>query len=157
LNLLQLKPGEAIYLPAGNLHAYLSGTGVEIMASSDNVLRGGLTSKHVDVDELMHVLDFSPLEVEPLRPRAHGPEHVYETPAPDFRLSYFDLLDAPVEVPVDGPEIWLVTRGDVSLSDAHRHTLTLTSGRSAFIGASAKQLTLGGNGRVFRAKVAHSL
>ena len=60
LNLVVLAPGEALYLPAGNLHAYLSGAGVELMANSDNVLRGGLTSKHVDVAELLRVLDFTP-------------------------------------------------------------------------------------------------
>src|SRR5206468_2290429 len=58
LNRLVLRPGEAIFLPAGNLHAYLSGAGVEILANSDNVLRGGLTPKHVDVPELLRVLDF---------------------------------------------------------------------------------------------------
>ena len=58
LNRVTLAPGEAIYLPAGNLHAYLSGAGVEMMANSDNVLRGGLTPKHVDVPELLRVLDF---------------------------------------------------------------------------------------------------
>ena len=59
LNRLVLAPGEAIYLPAGNLHTYLHGTGVEVLANSDNVLRGGLTPKHVDVPELLRVLDFS--------------------------------------------------------------------------------------------------
>ncbi|WP_421120145.1 mannose-6-phosphate isomerase, class I [Aquihabitans daechungensis] len=60
LNVVRLEPGEAVHLPAGNLHAYLDGAGVEIMAASDNVLRGGLTPKHVDVDELLSVLRFEP-------------------------------------------------------------------------------------------------
>ncbi len=75
LNLVRLEPGEAVYLPAGNLHAYLGGTGVEIMASSDNVLRGGLTPKHVNVPELLRVLDFRPLQIDPLRAVAHADEH----------------------------------------------------------------------------------
>src|SRR6202012_4358237 len=61
LNYVRLAPGEAIYLPAGNVHAYLRGTGVEIMANSDNVLRCGLTPKHVDVPELLHITDFTAL------------------------------------------------------------------------------------------------
>src|SRR5262249_45139466 len=70
LELVHLEPGEAIYLGAGNLHAYLGGTGVEIMASSDNVLRGGLTKKHVDVPELLRVLDFGAGPAQIRRPRA---------------------------------------------------------------------------------------
>ena len=68
LNRITLQPGQALYLPGGNLHAYLAGVGIEIMANSDNVLRGGLTPKHVDVAELMKVLDFRPGDV----PILHG-------------------------------------------------------------------------------------
>lgn len=67
LNRISLGPGEGIYLPAGNLHAYLHGVGVEVMANSDNVLRGGLTPKHVDVPELLRVLDFTPTPEDRLR------------------------------------------------------------------------------------------
>ena len=69
LELVRLEPGQAIYLGAGNLHAYVEGTGVEIMASSDNVLRGGLTKKHVDVPELLAVLDFDGGPAAVLTPR----------------------------------------------------------------------------------------
>jgi len=154
LNLVRLAPGEAIYLPAGNLHAYLGGTGVEIMASSDNVLRGGLTPKHVDVPELLRVLDFSPLQVTPLRPEPSGPEHAYPTPAREFRLSYFDLDAQTLEVSVSGPEIWLVTAGSVELSHRGSPPLQLARARSAFVSASTGQLELRGSGRIFRAKVA---
>jgi mannose-6-phosphate isomerase len=153
LNLLRLAPGEAIFLPAGNLHAYLEGTGVEIMASSDNVLRGGLTPKHVDVPELMRVLDFTPLDAEPLRPVANGDEHVYLTPAKEFQLSFFDVA-APANVAVSGPEIWLVTSGQVELSAPGEASLTLGSGRSAFVSADSRELSLRGSGRIFRARVA---
>lgn len=74
LNRLLLAPGESIYLPAGNLHAYLHGVGVEIMANSDNVLRGGLTSKHLDVDELLRVTDFEVLPVPHCPVQETGPE-----------------------------------------------------------------------------------
>ncbi|HEY5882264.1 MAG TPA: mannose-6-phosphate isomerase, class I, partial [Nakamurella sp.] len=88
LNRITLQPGQALYLPGGNMHAYLAGVGIEIMANSDNVLRGGLTPKHVDVPELMKVLDFSPGDVQILHgdPGLAG-ERVYRTPTPEFRLS----------------------------------------------------------------------
>jgi mannose-6-phosphate isomerase len=153
LNLLRLAPGEAIYLPAGNLHAYLEGTGVEIMASSDNVLRGGLTPKHVNVGELMRVLDFTPLRVEPLRAGSLGDERVFETPAREFRLSFFDLHERRIEVAVNGPEIWLVTAGRVTVTGADASSLELTPGRSAFVSAETVAVTLSGSGRIFRASV----
>lgn len=154
LNLLRLEPGEAIYLPAGNLHAYLGGTGVEIMASSDNVLRGGLTPKHVNVPELLRVLDFNPLSIAPLRPVRHGPEHVYETPAHEFRLSYFDLDAGAVQVAVSGPEIWLVTSGSAELRSVVDGPLSLGPARSAFVSADSGELSICGAGRIFRATVA---
>jgi mannose-6-phosphate isomerase len=155
LNLVRLAPGEAVYLPAGNLHAYLGGMGVEIMASSDNVLRGGLTPKHVNVSELLRVLDFQPLRVAIVSPKPHGAELCYETPAREFRLSYFDIMSQPLRVAVQGPEIWLVTSGSVALAAGGR-TVTLGSGRSAFVQAQSRELELAGSGRIFRARVAHS-
>ena len=93
LNRMHLDPGEALYLPAGNLHAYLRGIGVEVMANSDNVLRGGLTPKHVDVPELLRVLDFTPARRIRLHPRsAHdGFEPTYRTPAAEFAVSVLRL------------------------------------------------------------------
>src|SRR6185503_8499312 len=93
LNLVELAPGEALYLPAGNLHSYLEGTGVEIMASSDNVLRGGLTPKHVDMPELLKVLDFrsGPVDIFSGTPSATS-ELCYAIPAPEFELSRIDVL-----------------------------------------------------------------
>src|SRR3981081_2101696 len=81
-----------MYLPAGNLHAYLSGVGVEIMVSSDNVLRGGLTRKHVDVDELLEIMDVSAGDVPVLSGQAETTgELTYSAPVPEFRLSRLDL------------------------------------------------------------------
>jgi mannose-6-phosphate isomerase len=155
LNLVRLAPGQAVYLPAGNLHAYLGGMGVEVMASSDNVLRGGLTPKHVNVTELLRVLDFRPLSVQLLEPTLLGSEYRYRAPAREFELSYFDVTGSELRVPVEGAEIWLVTSGSVGLAAQARH-VTLTSGRSAFVQARSRELRVAGNGRVFRAKVAHS-
>ena len=73
MNRVTLQPGQAIFLDAGNLHAYLHGAGIEIMANSDNVLRGGLTSKHVDVDALVSVLDFSPIGDDTIGPEPVSP------------------------------------------------------------------------------------
>ena len=88
LNLVDLSPGEAIYVPAGELHAYLSGVGMEIMASSDNVLRGGLTPKHMDIPELLNIVNFTSNPVQKQRPRADDNfESIYETPAVEFQLS----------------------------------------------------------------------
>ena len=95
LNRVVLQPGEALFLPAGNLHAYLSGAGVELMANSDNVLRGGLTSKHVDVAELLRVLDFTPRTPPVLRGAPDGGWVRYDTDAAEFLLRRF-------ESPADG-------------------------------------------------------
>ena len=87
LNLLRLEPGQAMFVPAGRLHAYLHGVGIEVMASSDNVVRGGLTAKHVDLAELAAVLDVRAEQIEPLAGTA-GPGGLdYPTPAPEFAVT----------------------------------------------------------------------
>ncbi|MCP4220650.1 MAG: mannose-6-phosphate isomerase, class I, partial [bacterium] len=93
LNLVELQPGEAMYLQAGVLHAYLRGTGMEIMANSDNVLRGGLTPKHVAVDELLASLTFDSGPVTILLPKESGNcrENVYTTRADEFVLSVLEI------------------------------------------------------------------
>ncbi|TFD50830.1 mannose-6-phosphate isomerase, class I [Cryobacterium frigoriphilum] len=104
LNRVTLKRGEALYLPAGNIHAYLSGLGVEIMAASDNVLRGGLTPKHIDIDELLAVLDFVPSPVPRLAPIERAPGvNVYRPGVPDFELVHIQA-DAPVPAPKAGSD-----------------------------------------------------
>jgi mannose-6-phosphate isomerase len=144
LNLVTLEPGQAIYLPAGNLHAYLEGVGVELMANSDNVLRGGLTPKHVDVPELLRVLDFTNGPVTVLAPQ--GAVAVYSTPAPDFELSRLTVA-GPVEVTRRGPELLLVTGGPVRVN-GH----ALSRGQSCFLGANdSGAVRFEGDGVVFRA------
>jgi mannose-6-phosphate isomerase len=153
LNLVRLQPGEAIYLDAGNLHAYLSGVGVEIMASSDNVLRGGLTPKHVDVGELLKVLDFTDGPVPVRHPRAASPnEDVWETPAAEFRLSRIRLDGRPFACAVDGPEIVLCVdgRAEVAPGDG-MPAVNLARGQAAFVPASTGNYVLRGTGVVFRA------
>ena len=86
LNFVTLRAGEALYLPAGNLHAYISGIGLELMAASDNVLRGGLTAKHIDVNELLAVADCSELAEPLLRPESSGNVSRYLGAAKEFEL-----------------------------------------------------------------------
>lgn len=142
LNRITLAPGEGIYLPAGNLHAYLHGVGFEVMANSDNVLRGGLTPKHVDVPELLRVLDFTPTDGSPIRPRATrgGMELVYDTPASEFAVSVLRVtgeqvghqVDAPAEH--DGPQVLLCTEGSVQVH-AKAGTVSLQRGGAAWVAA----------------------
>ncbi|RCW39212.1 mannose-6-phosphate isomerase type 1 [Halopolyspora algeriensis] len=120
LNRIVLQPGEAIFLPAGNLHAYLHGTGVEILANSDNILRCGLTPKHVDVAELLRVLDFDCGDMRVLTGQQRDANlTVYRTPAEEFELSRVHWSpQAPGGVRLDssGPQILLCTQGRIRLS-----------------------------------------
>lgn len=114
LNLVSLQPGEAMYLPAGVLHAYLEGVGVELMANSNNVLRGGLTSKHVDVDELLKHVSFESEIVGVLSPDpSHGSSNVrkYQTATPEFELHQIFSGTGRMETDQtsNGPEILLPT------------------------------------------------
>ncbi|MFT4124920.1 MAG: mannose-6-phosphate isomerase, class I [Gordonia sp. (in: high G+C Gram-positive bacteria)] len=141
LNRITLQPGEGLYLPAGNLHAYLSGTGVEIMANSDNVLRGGLTPKHIDVPELLRVLDFAPVAPADLMPRIRtvGAERIYLTAAPEFRLSRVELdgtgMAAPSSISFDmpGPQILAVLTGAIEIRPPGGPAITVPAGRAAWL------------------------
>ena len=117
LNHLTLQPGQALFLEAGVLHAYLSGVGVELMANSDNVLRGGLTTKHVDIDELLSVATFVP--TRPPVQTAVGSPHRFDAPVAEFALTaYRYVAGAELSIcEVDGPEIVLVESGSAVLSD----------------------------------------
>jgi mannose-6-phosphate isomerase len=157
MNLVHLEPGEALYLPAGNLHAYLDGAGVEIMAASDNVLRGGLTPKYVDVAELLSVLDFHDAPVEKTAPRIEAGVAVYETPTPEFLLSKLTVgAGATVPLVGRGPEILLCTEGEVAVSVAGGRRLALPRGTSAYISAEDGDRVVTGAANasaVFRAEV----
>ncbi|MBN1096082.1 mannose-6-phosphate isomerase, class I [Blastococcus sp. TML/C7B] len=133
-NHLKLEPGEAVFMPAGNLHAYLSGAGVEVMASSDNVLRGGLTGKHVDLAALIEVLDFTDGRVPVLHP-VLGPGGLrYPVPVEDFDLTRCQLGDQAGTLTTRGPQLLLCTEGTAVLSSAEE-SLTLGKGESAFVPA----------------------
>ncbi|MFI6491854.1 mannose-6-phosphate isomerase, class I [Streptomyces sp. NPDC050564] len=150
LNYVQLQPGEALFLGAGVPHAYLNGLGVEIMANSDNVLRCGLTPKHVDVPELLRVVRFEAGDPGVLRPEASPDgEEVYATPIDEFRLSRFVLAEgaAPRDLTRATPQILLCTAGSVRADG-----ITLAPGQSVFVPAGEKA-EASGNGTIFRATV----
>ncbi|MFI5720045.1 mannose-6-phosphate isomerase, class I [Nocardia sp. NPDC051750] len=138
LNRITLQPGQGLFLAAGNLHAYLRGVAVEIMANSDNVLRGGLTPKHVDVPELLKVLDFEPIDLPLVLPQPAGDGSVrYPTPAPEFALRRFDLTAGSALVPLTdaGPGIVLCTAGSARLLDGSSE-VHLDRGTAAWISAT---------------------
>lgn len=153
LNVFILKPGEALYLEAGVLHAYLEGAGIEIMANSDNVLRGGLSPKHVDLEELARVLDFGPYPGKIIHPIPDGPHSWrYPTPAREFELRKI-LLDGCSESGLDldgAPLLALCTEGSVWL-DTQDEKLELQKGESAFIGADSEGLRFEGEGELWLA------
>ncbi|AGT91930.1 mannose-6-phosphate isomerase [Rhodococcus erythropolis CCM2595] len=148
LNRVTLEPGQGLFLAAGNLHAYLHGLAVEIMANSDNVLRGGLTPKHVDVPELLRVLDFVGADIDVLDPapspgsgqsgsgQSGSGRYEYVTPAPEFRLTRleFDSNATDLVVEAGGPRILICTDGAVTAT-CGADTLDLDRGRAAWIAA----------------------
>ena len=160
LNRISLKPGEGIFLPAGNLHSYLHGMAMEVMANSDNVLRGGLTPKHVDVPELLRVLDFHPVADARVATRHEGIELVYDTPTAEFAGSVLvldaDDLGYEVDVPSrhDGPQILVCTEGSV-IARAKSGEVRMDRGQAAWVAADDGPIRLQASrpSRLFRATV----
>ena len=131
-----VAPGQAVFMPAGGLHAYLRGTGIEVMANSDNVIRAGLTSKHVDVPELLKLLD--PAVAVPVLSAAdlgHGVTS-FPTPVPEFRLYVADLAEPAVTLPPAGPRIALCTDGTAALRTGSGQAVKLARGESCFVSAA---------------------
>lgn len=165
LNRIAMKPGEGVFLPAGNLHSYLHGVGMEVMANSDNVLRGGLTPKHVDVPELLRVLDFTPVPDARAATHRAGIELVYDTPAPEFAASVLildgDNLDHEVDAPSlhDGPQILVCTEGAVTVRAktglGEVNEVRLDRGAAAWVAADDGQIRLEASApsQIFRATV----
>ena len=160
INRVHLKPGEGIFLPAGNLHSYLRGVGMEVMANSDNVLRGGLTPKHVDVPELLRVLDFAPVADSRVVTRSEGLETVYATPADEFAASVLTLdgehLGHEVDAPTrhDGPQILVCIDGSV-VARAKTGEVRLDRGSAAWVAADDGPIRVEASepSRLFRATV----
>jgi mannose-6-phosphate isomerase len=157
-----LQPGQAVFMPAGGLHAYLHGTGIELLANSDNVVRSGLTGKHIDVPELLRLLDPS-VAVPVLSPRSLAAGlATFETPAPEFRL-YLINLPAPafasapaspapaLALPGTGPTILLCLDGTCTLRAASGQELDLARGDSCFIPFADGPLHATGSARLVQA------
>ena len=151
LNHLVLKPGEAIFAPAGNLHAYLSGLGVEVMVASDNVIRGGLTPKHIDQAELLKITDFRELIeplVEPVK-RAEG-FFEYQVAASEFRLYRAELTGSNLLADLDLPAGAMVicTAGEVAVSTSLEEREGLSKGEVVYL-SEANKFSLSGSGSAF--------
>jgi len=153
LNPVTLEPGDAMFVPAGGVHAYLSGVAVEVMANSDNVLRAGLTAKHVDVAELLANVDYvaaPPIRVAP--EVFHAAAKVFYAPVDDFELSVADVVDEPSPLPGRGPRVVLCLAGPVTVRSA-RDAVTLRRGDSLFVPAADGAITVTGPGTVVQADV----
>jgi mannose-6-phosphate isomerase len=137
--------------PGEGLHAYIVGVGVEILANSDNVLRAGLTAKHIDIPELLRIVDpAADVPVLPPRPLAgHSGAVVYESPAPEFRLHRFTLTGEQTELPASGPRITLCTDGDALLRDTGGTELILQQSESCFLPDADGTVTATGEGAIF--------
>jgi mannose-6-phosphate isomerase len=151
LNLVELAPGEAIFLPAGNLHAYLSGLGLEVMAASDNVIRGGLTTKHIDQGELLKITDFSEL-LDPVVKPAKLAEGFIEYPvsAKEFRLYRAELTGSNLLADLDLPAaaMLLCTAGEVAVSTSLEEREVLQKADVVYL-SGAKKFSLSGSGTAF--------
>ena len=148
LNHIKLLSGEALFLPAGNIHAYIKGLAVEVMASSDNVLRGGLTSKPIDIPELMQVLDFSPIGDPRVRTKsiANGLTH-YPAAVEDFSLYRVDVSPSNmlIDLELSGSMIAVCVSGELGISTSTDEYLTLKKGQAAFL-ADSRLFSITGNG-----------
>ena len=141
---LVLQPGEALFIQAGGLHAYIRGVGVELLANSDNVLRAGLTGKHMDVAELLRIVDPS-VAVPVLQPReVTDSVVVYDTRYLEFRLYRLACTADDLPVPGDGPRIVLCLDGEAVLRDASGTQLKLGRGHSCFLSAADGPATAAG-------------
>ncbi|MFM7014321.1 MAG: mannose-6-phosphate isomerase, class I [Actinomycetota bacterium] len=150
LNHLRLEPFEAIFLPAGNLHCYLSGLGVEVMKASDNVIRGGLTSKHIDVTELSKVVSFTPLANPTVRPIKLAEGLIeYQIPEQSFRVYKADLDGSRILADLDllGEAIALGISGEVAISTSSEEREVLRQSEAVYLSGS-KKFSLAGSGTI---------
>ena len=157
LNIVRLEPQQAMYLPAGELHGYLKGVGIELMANSDNVLRGGLTPKHIDAQELLAVLNFTDGDLNILSPSnlAAG-EAIYSTEAEEFALSAIRINEAASfsSARDRSVEMMMCTEGEVSVTDLSAGDITLlTKGTSVIVPAAVEQYSIEGDGLLYKAAV----
>ncbi len=165
MNPVSLRPGEVVYIPPRQIHSYQSGLGIEIMATSDNVIRAGLTHKHVDAAQLVEIAEFSALP--PIR---LAPEHPSDTtdrflaPVQEFELSVTTVEQddqGPIVVPGEGPRVVIATSGrlELTISDPSHSELfgdgtqTIRQGQAVFVAATERQLSVRGHGSIVQCAV----
>ena len=157
LNTIFLRPGNAMYLSAGVLHAYLHGTGVELMANSDNVLRGGCTTKHIDVPELLATVEFQPEVPQILLPEGDRLQ-TYRSGAREFRLSVATLAAAEPELSIEGgtPKVVLSVVGSCVVTEMTTDqpaAMKLERGHSVFVSANSPGITVRGDCAIYVAGI----
>ena len=141
LNIIELAPGEAVYIPAGIFHSYIKGMGVELMTDSDNVLRGGLTAKFVDTEEVLKVLDFSGYKPQILQaPDSASMWYSYQVPTEDFSLSVMRGTGDTVSYPESDPAMLLVTEGCIIFTE---NDMTVSKGEAVFVPAGKRPVLSG--------------
>ncbi len=153
LNTVTLEPGEALFLPAGILHSYIQGTGLELMANSDNVLRGGLTSKYIDIPEVLSAIiphAHTPARLIPVRTASRS---VYPTPAKEFELSILEPDCGNIELDITTPSIMVILYDDITISGTSGTQTAIPRGASLFLPAYAGSVTISGTGTVYLASV----
>lgn len=159
LNMVDLAPGEGVFVGAGLFHTSLSGTAIELQANSDNVIRGGLTSKHVDIHEIIHIGDFNPHIPTIITGNQHNSEEYhYYTAAKEFALSEIVLGGLNKQSRLSfltntSPEILFVLEGNCVISDSNSVETNCKKGESVIVPACIDSFTLKGSGKIFRAKV----
>lgn len=158
LNVIKMEPGEAVFLPARQLHAYLEGFGIELMANSDNVLRGGLTPKHIDVAELIKILDFEPRIPKLLQPPDKmETEYSYDVPAEEFALSSIQSTaqkPCTIQASAGRPEIIICIDGQATICSAKECCdIKIEQGQSVFVPAAIDGYTIKGQARLYKASV----
>jgi len=154
LNHQVISRGQAIFVPAGMPHAYLSGLGVEVMLASDNVLRGGLTPKHIDVDELEKVLVFedTPAELCQTKELAKGLEQ-FAIPTPEFTFYRADVSSTNILIDLNlpGDAIVLCVGGSIAISSSQEEREVINLGEAVYLSADAKTFSLTGSGEAYLA------
>jgi len=156
LNRVTLQPGESLYLAAGEVHAYIRGLGVEVMANSDNVIRAGLTNKHIDTTALLECMSFDALPISRPAQSLIGTKSrgdIYRGPAKEFAVTLYDLVPVePLPLPTDGPKIVQNLDGELQLSHGSG-AVELAKGESAFVPHHLGAVELSGDGHAFAAWV----
>lgn len=155
LNLVRLSPGQAIFLPAGQLHAYLEGVALELMACSDNVVRGGLTKKHIDIPELLNIVNFRSHRIKIILPVKKRNEYIYKTPAREFILSKISVDSGRTYAGSQrrNAEIILCIEGRAVITGSEDDKFNMTKGKSVIIPASVKKYNISGKATLYKAAV----